>query len=154
MPREYQDYSFVVTQVAGRRVKRLVGAVINEASDTAPCVVFAQLDEPQEWHRFFLQARIAFWEVWDDQKIEEEMDDFNGDDVRLADYAQLIGGLPMRIETARCLRRCRGCDTHSLTVREWSVADVDARFARHGIKLPRDRLVAYNSTKSGSRRHC
>lgn len=100
MPREYQDYSFVVTQVAGRRLKRLVGAVIVEASDTAPCVVFAQLDEPQEWHRFFLQARIAFWEIWDDQKIEEEMDDFNGDDVRLVDYAQLIGGLPMRIETA------------------------------------------------------
>ena len=78
----------------------MVGAVIDDANDATPCVVFVRLDEPREWHRFFLQARIAFWEIWDDEKIEHEMDDFNGDDVRLVDYARGIGGLPMPIETA------------------------------------------------------
>ena len=100
MPREYQDYNFVVAQVAGRRLTQLLGAVIDDAQDAAPCIVFARLDDPHEWHRFFLQAGIAFWEMWDDEKIKEEMDDYNGDDVRLVDYAQLIGGLPMRIEKA------------------------------------------------------
>jgi hypothetical protein len=100
MAREYQDCNFVVAQAEGRQVSQLIGAVAHDASDLAPCVVFARLDDPDEWHRFFLQAQIAFWETWDDNTIAEEMDDYKGEDVRLVDYAQAVGGLPLRIKSA------------------------------------------------------
>ena len=88
------------TQFARRRFTRLVGVAIDDASDAVPCVVVARLDEPREYHRFFRRARLALWKIWDDEKIEQETDDFDGDYVRLVDSARWIVGLQIPIDTA------------------------------------------------------
>lgn len=75
MTRLYQDFSFDVTEVAGRPLIRLCGLVENDVPDDSPFVLFARFDKPLEWHRFFLDAGAAFWETWPDAVITDEHDD-------------------------------------------------------------------------------
>ena len=96
--RLYQDYAFTVNEVAGRRLIELLGVVDEKADDFAPIVVYARLDSPDEWHRFFLDVQAAFWESVD--SIEEEFASFAGADVRFMDYAKHVGCLPQRIISA------------------------------------------------------
>lgn len=100
MPREYQDYSFVVREVADRVMTRLVGSVFGKSPDTSPCVVFARFADPPEWHRFFVQAHIGFWETWDDATIEDELDECVDDEGRVVDFAPMVGGLPQQLRSA------------------------------------------------------
>ena len=69
-----QDDSFELVEVAGRRLVQLCAATCPTEPD--PCViVFARIDNPLEWHRFFLDAGISFWQTWPDEEIDEEIDD-------------------------------------------------------------------------------
>lgn len=87
MARLYQDFSFDVTEVVGRPLIRLCGLVENDVLDDSPIVVFARLDQPLEWHRFFLDAGAAFWETWPDAVIANEQNEHDDDDTfRLVNY--------------------------------------------------------------------
>lgn len=100
MPRQYQDYTFVVREVEDRVMMRLVGSVFGKSPDTSPCVVFARFADPPEWHRFFIQAHIGFWETWDDETIEDELDECLDDEGRVVDFAPMVGGLPQKLRSA------------------------------------------------------
>lgn len=100
MSRAYQDYSFRVAEVEGRLLSRLIGAVDKGKDEHFPCVVFAEFDGAGVWHRFFLQAQIAFWETWEEGSIENTFDELRKDDFRLIDYSERVGGLPQRLISA------------------------------------------------------
>lgn len=103
VPREYQDYAFVVREAENRVITRLVGSVFGESPDTSPCVVFARFADPPEWHRFFVQAHIGFWEIWDDAKIEEELEECLDAEGRIVDFASMVGGLPRLLHSAKSM---------------------------------------------------
>jgi hypothetical protein len=100
MSRAYQDYSFRVAEVEGRSLSRLIGAVDKGKDERSPGVVFAEFDGADVWHRFFLQAQIAFWETWEGGSIECAFDELREDDFRLIDYSERVGGLPQRLISA------------------------------------------------------
>lgn len=100
MSRAYQDYSFSVAEVEGRLLSRLIGAVDKGKDERYPCVVFAEFDGADVWHRFFLEAQIAFWETWKEGSIENAFDELRKDDFRLIDYSEHVGGLPQRLISA------------------------------------------------------
>lgn len=100
MSRRYQDYSFRVAEVEGRSLTRLIGAVDKGKDERSPSVVFAEFDGADDWHRFFLQARIAFWETWEGGAVESAFDELREDDFRLIDYSERVGGLPQRLISA------------------------------------------------------
>jgi hypothetical protein len=96
MGRIYQDFSFIVVEAVGRPILRICGAVNLEAQNNYyPIVVYARLDNPPEWHRFFLDAGAAFWEIWSDAEIADE---HNDESYHLVDYFSEI--LPLTIERA------------------------------------------------------
>lgn len=95
MARLYQDFSFDVTEVVGRTLIRLCGFVNYDAPDDSPIILFARLDQPHEWHRFFLDAGAAFWETWSDDVIADEHDD---DDLQLVNYFENL--LPRSVKRA------------------------------------------------------
>jgi hypothetical protein len=96
MGRIYQDFSFMVVEVVGRPLLHIYGAVNLEANNNYyPIVVYARLDNPPEWHRFFLDAGAAFWEIWSDAEIADE---HNDESYHLIDYFSEI--LPLTIERA------------------------------------------------------
>lgn len=97
MARIYQDYSFDVVEVFGKTAESLLACVEDSDGDNKAIVVYLKLDSSKSWHRFFLQAQIGFWEVWDDTEIQEEFANFEGDGVHIVDYSNLVGGLPCRI---------------------------------------------------------
>lgn len=100
MTRGYQDYAFDVHEIADRVLERLVASVFDDSLDDAPCVVFAKCIGDTEWHRFFLQAHIGFWGMYDDATIDTEFQECVDDGGRLVDYGPLVGGLPRRLRTA------------------------------------------------------
>ena len=102
MTRLYQDYSFTVSEVVGRPVSRLIGIVDGSSnqSDLSPIQVYAQLDDPIEWHIMFLDTRSAFWDTRAIGSGNEELANLADDECRLVDYANKIGGLSRRIRTA------------------------------------------------------
>lgn len=95
MRRIYQDFSFVVTEVIDRPLLRLCGSVDIDTSEKSPIVVFARLDAPLEWHRFFLDAGAAFWEICLDSDIDDEYDD----SIRSIDYFSEL--MPCKIKNAK-----------------------------------------------------
>jgi hypothetical protein len=96
MRRIYQDFSFDVVEAFGRPLLRLCGFVdLNTPNNYYPIVVFARLDNPLEWHRFFLDAGAAFWETWSDSEIATECDD---ESFQIVDYFSDM--LPLTIERA------------------------------------------------------
>ncbi|MCA9044114.1 MAG: hypothetical protein KDA69_07330, partial [Planctomycetaceae bacterium] len=100
MSRIYQDYEFVVAEASNRPVLQLLGLVFDDDGDDAPGVVYMQFADTLEWHRFFVQAHIGFWETYDDATIQEEFDDANENGDRLVDYGPLVGGLPRGLTSA------------------------------------------------------
>jgi hypothetical protein len=69
-----QDDSFEVVEVTGRRLVRICASTC--PTDPEPgVIVFARIDDPLEWHRFFLDAGISFWATWPDDAIDEELQD-------------------------------------------------------------------------------
>jgi len=100
MTRGYQDYTFDVHEIADRMLERLVASVFDDSLDNAPCVVFAKCFGDTEWHRFFVQAHIGFWDMYDDATIEAEFQECADDGGRLVDYGPLVGGLPRRLRSA------------------------------------------------------
>ena len=95
MGRLFQDFSFVVSVVTDRPLLRLSGSVDPEDPNDTPIVVYALLDTPLEWHRFFLDAGAGFWETCSAETVAEEHDD---DSIRIVDYFCEI--LPQSIRRA------------------------------------------------------
>ena len=110
MSRKYQDYSFRVAEVEGRVLSRLMAVVDEEGDELSPSIIFAKFDGEDVWHRFFLQAQIAFWETWEDAAMESQFVELTGDSYRLVDYSDRVGGLPQRLISATAFE-----DSDSLT---------------------------------------
>jgi hypothetical protein len=94
MGRIYQDDNFCVSEVEGRPLVRLCTQVGPEHRDLG-VVVFARLEDPPQWHRFFIDAGLAVWEHWPDAQVMDELAD---DDLRVDEH--LAGALPTRVVRA------------------------------------------------------
>lgn len=106
-----QDVAWLMPELAGRRVEALVGVVHRDDADVLPIVVNMQLDDGL-WHRFFLDAGLAFWEQWPEFADEEP----EGDDVRYVNYGQqhsLVGETLRSVEA----RPSKPADLAELTLR-------------------------------------
>ena len=57
--RVQQDVAWLMPELAGRRVKALVGVVHRDDADVLPIVVNMQLDDGM-WHRFFSMPGSPF----------------------------------------------------------------------------------------------
>ena len=73
----YNDRHFTVSRLAGRNLLRLCAAVDPDSPFGDPLIVYAKLDNPQEWHRFFLDTGVAFWDIYDDTTVADELSDTN-----------------------------------------------------------------------------
>ena len=101
----------MVDEVADRVVTRLQGYVCCGESDHAPCIVYAQMEGESVWHRIFLQAQIAFWEITTDERRAEELRFGMEEGDRSVDYGPLIGGLPQVLRVAEAIETEEGA-TH------------------------------------------
>src|SRR5262245_9487765 len=91
-----QDTSFSMPELVGRRVEKVLGVVRREAPNSQPIVVNMRLDDGT-WHRYFLDAGLAFWEQW-----VELVDDDLEDEVRCVDYGRdyaLVGEIIRSVES-------------------------------------------------------
>ncbi|MFT5523610.1 MAG: hypothetical protein ACI9HK_001558 [Pirellulaceae bacterium] len=90
MNRIHQDHVFTVSGIAGRPLLRLCGAVDADLpANAGPIVVYALLDNPREWHRFFLDVGAGFWDATPGDEIADEFDD---DAYRIVDYLDCSTG--------------------------------------------------------------
>ena len=135
MTRMFQDYNFSVDQVENSTATRLLGSVYDNDPDHQPCVVFLKTAGSTGWHRFFLQAQIGFWEFRSDATTEEEFDECFGDDGRLVDYGDWIGGMPQTLSKAYANECDKGCTEIHLNFLDgnqfrllFESADLDAGF--------------------------
>jgi hypothetical protein len=79
--RVYQDNDFVISELAGYPIDRVIGLVAHDGPDDAPVAV-NMLPEGATWQRFFLEAGLAFWEDYGDM-VDEEDEAF-----RFVDYGE------------------------------------------------------------------
>jgi hypothetical protein len=94
--RVYQGNEFVISELAGYRIDRMIGLVPREGPDDAP-VAINMLPEGATWQRFFLDAGLAFWEDWRDLTDEEN------EAFRFVDYGErehLRGELIREVRTS------------------------------------------------------
>ena len=59
----YQDESFIVTELDGAKLERLIICEDLETKDVV--MVFIKV-ENKEWHQFFLDAGFGFWQNYED----------------------------------------------------------------------------------------
>ena len=82
MNRVHQDRHFTVSGINGRSLVRLCAAIEPDSADGDPIVIYACLDDPSEWHRFFLDTGVAFWDITSESDIADE---FADDSYRVVD---------------------------------------------------------------------
>ena len=71
--RLFQDSEFVFTEFDGLKVEQII---ICEDSTEEPVLVFLKV-ENRNWHQYFLDAGIGFWENWDTLNDTKDDDEFS-----------------------------------------------------------------------------
>ena len=96
--RLHQDSAFSLPELAGCQVTAVLGVVKHAAPDDQPFVINMRLEDEQ-WHRFFLDAGLAFWSR-SSQLVDDDPED---DEWRLVDYGaiHLLVGETLRSAEAR-----------------------------------------------------
>ncbi|WP_430614567.1 hypothetical protein [Flavobacterium sp. JP2137] len=79
--RIHQDKSFTATEFSGALLEGLIG--MEDSEDREPLLVFIKIKD-QNWHRFFLDSAIGFWENW--QETEVDQSEAHLDEVVYVDY--------------------------------------------------------------------
>jgi len=74
--RLYQDSEFEFDEFNGLKIERLIVCEIPETNE--PILVYIKM-ENKNWHQYFLDAGIGFWENWD--KIDIDDDSYNFIDI-------------------------------------------------------------------------
>ena len=69
--RLYQDSEFIFDEFNGLKIERLIVCKNVETED--PILIYLKVKN-RNWHQYFLDAGIGFWENWD------ELDDIEDDD--------------------------------------------------------------------------
>lgn len=69
--RIFQDDNFVFTEFDGLKLQELV---VCEKPETKEAIIVYLKVENHNWHQYFLDAGIGFWENWN---IMDEDDDYN-----------------------------------------------------------------------------
>lgn len=67
--RLYQDNAFVVQELNGLKIEQIV--VCQEINKEEPIIVYLKV-EGKNWHQFFLDAGIGFWESWETFEKDED----------------------------------------------------------------------------------
>ncbi|MFK7937235.1 MAG: hypothetical protein AB8G22_27215 [Saprospiraceae bacterium] len=70
--RIHQDPTFVFSEFDGLKIQQLVVSQNRETKE--PIIVFIKV-EGKNWHQYFLDAGMGFWEDWDIAIVEDESDE-------------------------------------------------------------------------------
>ncbi|WP_430413180.1 hypothetical protein [Kordia sp.] len=71
--RLYQDSEFEFNEFNGLKIEKLI--VCENPETKEPILIYIKV-ENRNWHQFFLDAGIGFWENWDEIDIEDDSYDF------------------------------------------------------------------------------
>ncbi|WP_298321224.1 hypothetical protein [uncultured Aquimarina sp.] len=71
--RLYQDSEFEFNEFNGLKIEKLF--VCENPETKEPILIYIKV-ENRNWHQFFLDAGIGFWENWDEIDIEDDSYDF------------------------------------------------------------------------------
>lgn len=71
--RIFQDSQFDFIEFNGLRIEKLI--VCQDTDSKEPILIYIKM-ENRNWHQYFLDAGIGFWENWDDIDIEDDSYDF------------------------------------------------------------------------------
>jgi len=69
--RLYQESEFVFDELNGLQIERLI--ICKNVEIQSPILIYLKV-ENKNWHQYFLDAGIGFWENWD------ELDDIENDE--------------------------------------------------------------------------
>ena len=67
--RLHQDTNFVFTEFDGLKIEKLV---LCESPVTKDCLIVYIKVKSHNWHQYFLDAGIGFWEDWDQTDIDDD----------------------------------------------------------------------------------
>jgi hypothetical protein len=71
--RLFQDSEFEFNEFNGLKVERLI--VCESPETKEPMIVYIKV-ETRNWHQYFLDAGIGFWETWDEIDFKDDSYDF------------------------------------------------------------------------------
>jgi hypothetical protein len=71
--RLFQDREFEFAEFNGLKIERLIVCENPETSE--PILVYIKM-ENKNWHQYFLDAGIGFWENWDEIEIDDDSYNF------------------------------------------------------------------------------
>ncbi len=96
--RLYQHHEFVFDELDGLKIEQLVVCKDGESNNEV-IQVFLKM-ENRNWHNYFLDAGIGFWENWDTPPPIEESDE----DTLYVDYTEKWALSGKRIEKVYCTK--------------------------------------------------
>lgn len=96
MPRQKNSPHFRMAEIEGRKIAALIG--ISDGHESQDILVLLMLLQgKRNWHRLFLDARIGFWEKWNEK---EAFEDFV--DLHKVDYGEQWNLFGETIRSANC----------------------------------------------------
>ncbi len=97
MTRKYQDTNFIVEELNGLEVSKLIGLVELKQLDNSPILINLKVKNDNRCFRFFLDAGLAFWEEWSD------FEEYQDDETREVDYAKAYNISNKSIKNIICM---------------------------------------------------
>ena len=99
--RLYQESEFIFDEFNSLKIERLI---VCENNKSEPILIYIKVKN-RNWHQYFLDAGIGFWENWDE--LEDIEDDDNFKYVDVTEKLNLKGKLIIKIHCSPDLNNSR-----------------------------------------------